>query len=469
MTAWALRLDIEARPRYLAIADAIGEDVAEGRLAGGQRLPTHRELADTLRVTVGTVSRAYAEAARRGLISGEVGRGTFVRAMAAPPASRPDSDFVDLTHNHPAPPGDALDVRVMRAQLLGIASDPGLVGWLGYPPDGGHPSHRAAGAAWLERSGVQAPPDRVVLTSGSQHGLATVLASLLGAGDSLLAEELTYPGLKGAAGLLGLRLHGVPIDREGLDPDAFDSACRSSGARAVYCVPTIQNPTSSVMSARRREQIVEIARRHDIAIVEDDIHALLPEQRPAPLTSLAPERTYYLGTTSKMLTPGLRIGYVLTPPGQVDVVTQAIRSTTWAASPLTPELASRAIEDGSADQVLDARRREARSRQRMARDALQGLDYDAHPSGYHLWLKLPEPWRSDTFSDWLRRRGVAVTPGEAFVVGRGHTARRPAGPRRVCAAREPGPGPRDCQGRARPTGGHGVLPGLRNPPGRTLE
>ena len=130
---------------------------------------------------------------------------------------------------------------------------------------------------------------------------------------------------------------------------------------------------------------------------------------------------YYLATTSKMLTPGLRIGYVLTPPGQVDVVTQAIRSTTWAASPLTAELATRSIQDGSADAVLDARRREARSRQRMARDALQGLDYDAHPSGYHLWLKLPEPWRSDTFSDRLRRRGVAVTPSEAFVVGRGAT------------------------------------------------
>jgi len=421
MTMWEPRLDVEARPRYLAIADAIGEDVVDGRLAGGQRLPTHRELADTLGVTVGTVSRAYAEAARRGLISGEVGRGTFVRAMAAPAASLPDSDFVDLTHNHPASPGDALDVRVMRTQLLGVASDPGLVTWLGYPPDGGHPSHRAAGAAWLERSGVEAPPDRVVITSGSQHGLASVLASLLGAGDLLLAEELTYPGLKGAAGLLGLRLHGVPIDGEGLDPDAFESECRSTGARVVYCVPTIQNPTSSVMSAERREQIVEIARRHDVTIIEDDIHALLPEQRPAPLASLAPERTYYLATTSKMLTPGLRIGYVLTPPGQVDVVTQAVRSTTWAASPLTAELASRSIEDGSADTVLDARRREARSRQRMAREALQGLDYDAHPSGYHLWLKLPEPWRSDTFSDRLRRRGVAVTPSETFVVGRGAT------------------------------------------------
>ena len=109
------------------------------------------------------------------------------------------------------------------------------------------------------------------------------------------------------------------------------------------------------------------------------------------------------------------------PPGQVDAVTQAIRSTTWAASPLTAELASRAICDGSADEVLDARRSEARARQRMARDALQGFDYESHPSGYHLWLKLPEPWRSDTFSGRLRRRGVAVTPAEAFVVGRGAT------------------------------------------------
>jgi len=414
MTIWAPALR-PSGPRYLAIAEALENDVREGRLAGGDRLPTQRALAERLGVTVGTVTRGYAEAARRGLLDGEVGRGTFVRSRHAHPE---EPGVVDLSHNHPpVPPGDTL--RAALAATLGaLTRSPGVADLLAYPPDGGDPSHREAGAAWLSRSGLEVDPTRVLVSSGSQHALAALLASRFRPGDRILAESCTYPGLKAAAELLHLRLEGLAMDAEGLVPEAFESACRRGGARGLYCVPTIQNPTAAVMPSARREAIATIARRHDVAVIEDDIHALLPEVRLPPISALLPELSYHVTTTSKSLAPGLRIAYLLGPPGEEARLQAAIRATTWAASPLMAEVASAWIRDGTAEKLLEERRREAASRQRLAAEVLHGVDFRAHPFGYHLWLTLPEPWRADAFVTELARRGVAVTPAEVFAVGR---------------------------------------------------
>ena len=146
------------------------------------------------------------------------------------------------------------------------------------------------GAEWIGRAGVAASADRVLVCTGSQHGLTVVLATLLQPGDLLLTESLTYAGLKSVAGLLHLQLAGLPVDAHGLRPDALEDACRARRARVLYVIPTLHNPTTAVMPLARRREIAEIAERHDVAIVEDDVHGLLPETRPAPLAALAPER-----------------------------------------------------------------------------------------------------------------------------------------------------------------------------------
>jgi DNA-binding transcriptional MocR family regulator len=173
------------------------------------------------------------------------------------------------------------------------------------------------------------------------------------------------------------------------------------------------------MSEGRRSEIAAVAQAHGVAIVEDDIHALLARARPRALAAFAPERTYYLTSTSKTLAPGLRVGYVLAPPGEAARLAAGVRATTWGASPLTAEIVSGWIRDGTADELLEARRVEASARQALAAQVLAGARFDAHPVGYHLWLHLPEPWRSEGFTAQAGRRGAAVTPAEAFVVGRG--------------------------------------------------
>jgi DNA-binding transcriptional MocR family regulator len=209
------------------------------------------------------------------------------------------------------------------------------------------------------------------------------------------------------------------MDEDGLRPDALEAACRGGGARALYCLPTIQNPTATVVPPARRREIAHIAREHGLALVEDDIHALLPQPPLAPISSYAPEISYYVTSTSKLLAPGLRVGYLAAPPGTADRMAAAIRATTWMAAPLLAEIASVWIRDGTADRVLDGRRDEAKARQEMARATLAGTRYRAHPCGYHIWLELESPWTSEAFAAHALHRGVAVTPADVFAVGHG--------------------------------------------------
>jgi DNA-binding transcriptional MocR family regulator len=161
-----------------------------------------------------------------------------------------------------------------------------------------------------------------------------------------------------------------------------------------------------------------VARAYGLRLVEDDVHGLLPTERPAPIAALAPELSYYLTSTSKALAPGLRIAYVAAPPADVPRLAATLRATTWAVAPLTAAVASLWISNGSADAIVAARREEARARQALARESLAGFDFDAQPEAYYLWLRLPEPWRSESFTAEARARGVLVTPAEAFGIGR---------------------------------------------------
>ncbi len=425
---WVPELTKKEGPLYRAIADVLGDDLAAGRLQPGMRLPTHRDLADRLGVTVGTVTRAYAEAARRGLISGEVGRGTFLRSRAEPYAfAHPGAEApaIDLSLNLPPAADPSEHAAALQEALTSIAHDD-VSGLLAYPAAGGHPSHREAGAEWIAEVGLEARPEDVLVCGGSQHALTTLFATLFKPGDLLVTEALTYPGMRSVASLLHLRLQGLPIDEHGLRPDGFETACRGGGVRGLYCVPTIQNPTAAVMPEERRAAIAAIAREHGVMIVEDDVHALVPPERPAPLAAFAPETSCYITSTSKTLVPGLRIAYVLAPQPLVARIAAGIRATTWGAAPLMAEVAARWIRSGTARTIVASRRREAAVRQRLAAEALGAFRVQTHPYAYYVWLQVPEPWRGEAFAAAARRRGVLVTPAEAFAVGRSavpHAAR----------------------------------------------
>ena len=424
MTIWSPELD-PAEPVYRAIVDALSRDVARGGLADGDRLPTQRDLARHLGVSIGTVTRAYALAERRGLVRGEVGRGTFVGGE--PLASLPVGDLaetvegaVNLSMTWPLPAQDPELGPVLRA----LGRDAGVDELLGYQPNAGHPRHRDAGARWLERYGLSMSADRVVVTAGTQHAMTVALGTALRPGDVLLTEDVTYPGIRAVAEFLRLDLVGLPCDGEGLSPEAFEAACREKRAGALYTIPTLQNPRATTASLARREAIVRAARLHGVGIVEDGIHHLLDVNAPPTIASLAPELTTFLAAPSKVVAGGLRIGFLAAPRAHIDRIAHAVWSTTWMAAPLCAEIFARWIEDGTADETVARKRAEAAERVRLAREVLAGADVRMGEASYHAWLTVPEAFSSaDSFAEEAARRGVLVTAASPFQAGRGEAPR----------------------------------------------
>lgn len=420
MTIWIPSLERRTGPRYLRIAAALRQDIAEGRLTPGTRLPTHRDLAEALGVTVGTVSRAYAEAARQQLVRGEIGRGTYVRGVsrrdeAVLAAREPNDAVIDLSLVRPVVDAELVGLAEAMAE---IAREPQASRLLDYPPTAGLPEHRRIAAGWLRRRGLPADEDRLVVTAGGHNGIGVVLASLTQPGDVVLTEQLTYPGIKGIAKVLHLRLAPVAMDADGLVPEALEAAAVSRGARILYTMPTLHNPTTTTQSAQRREEVAAMARRLDLKVIEDDVMGLLVPGAPPPLARLAPERCYGIHAPSKFLAPGLRIGFVLTPEGCAPRVAAGVRAFTLMASPLLAELTCRWLADGTAERVLAAQLALARSRQQLARRILAGSEIQAQPTGFHLWLQVPEPWQTEDFVAQARDQGVQVSPASAFAVGR---------------------------------------------------
>lgn len=421
MTKWNPSIADRAGPRYAAIVRDLEAAIRGGRLAPGDRLPPQRELAEALDVALGTVTRAYEEARDRGLIEATVGRGTFVRSGAdegeGAVGARLDPELVDLSLlTAPVIEKENWPGR-LRSAASQLAARPDLTELLGYQRHEGAARHRRAGAAWLERTGLEAAPGEVLLAGSAQHAAVVALSVLTRPGDTVLAEELTNPGLRDAASWLGLRLHGLPMDGEGLIPDAFESVCQSGVARVLYTMPTYQNPTARTMSEERRRRIAAIAAGHGVAVVEDGVHALLAREAARPLAAHLPDLGYFVTSHSKTLAPAVRLGYLRAPAAAHEELRSALRATMWMASPLLAEIATGWIEDGTADRLLEGKRAEARTRLEIAREALDGFEFTAGAASYHLWLGLPEGWQPDEFAGAARRGGVAVAPPRGFLAG----------------------------------------------------
>jgi len=419
MTNWLPQLEEDSGPRYLAIADALARDITAGRLKAGDRLPTHRDLAWHLGVTVGTVSRAYAEAERRGLTSGEVGRGTFVNApQTTDQVYRWQTAAPGAIHMRSAPPMPCAEEGAIAEVMARVAASPRAMEMMSYQPERGLPEHRQAGADWISRDGFQVTADQVTLSAGAHHGVLVVLSAVTRPGDHIVCDSLTYPGVRSLARLLGLRLEGLARDCDGPLPDAFEEACRAHDVKAIYLCPTQHNPTSLTMPEQRRRELAMIAQRHGVAIAEDDTFAHLDEDEPLPVSSHAPELGYYVVGLSKTVAAGLRSAFIVAPEKAQGRLGSGVHSTCWMACPLTAEIGAELIRSGVAATVNSGRKREARLRSALAREMLKGWDFDCEINANFLWLRLPEPWRSSEFAAEAERRGVLVTPSDPFIVGR---------------------------------------------------
>jgi DNA-binding transcriptional MocR family regulator len=405
-------------PRYQQLVDRFAAQIRSGRLPPGARLPTHRQLAAAERIGLVTATRVYAELAALGLVSGETGRGTFVKEMLLPRDQGVDqhalaTDIVDLNFNYPALPAQA---EMLRSALRQLSTAGDLEALLRYQPHGGRLHERACVARHLERRGLSIAAPQVMLVDGAQHGLATTVMALLKPGDVVAADTLTYPGFKLLAQAHRLELVALPAAGAGPDLDALDTLCKRRRVRAVYTMPTLHNPLGWVMKASRRKQLAALAQRHDLLIIEDGAYAFLAADAPAPLAAFAPEHTVYVSGFSKNVATGLRVGYVAAPPAMVPKIERAIRATTWNTPGVMIALACGWLEDGTVTRLEAEKRADAAARQAIAARALGKLKRVGHPASYFVWLPLPAEVRADRIAMELMRERISVSTAEPFAI-----------------------------------------------------
>lgn len=417
MTKWIPVLKADGKPRYLQIADAIEVAIRHGEMVVGERLPPQRKLAERLGIDFTTVSRAYAEAHARHLVESHVGRGTFV---CAPVQTQHSVDprrarNEDLSMNMPPEPQDPELLERMRDGLATVSAN--LISLLRYQSTTGGEQDKAAASSWLSKRGMVPSLERIAITPGAHATMTAILSTMTRPGDVILCEAVTYPGLRIIAARMGLQLVGLPMDSSGILPDALDAAIHLHQPKALYLNPTVQNPTTLTIPRARRIEIADVLLRHRLPLIEDDAYGFIPAAAPMPFATLAPDLTWHIGGLAKCLGAGLRLAYTVAPNVRAAYsLAQALRASAVMPSPICMALATRWIEDGTADAIRHFVRTESAARQKIVADTLAGLDFQGEPEAFNIWLKLPTGASRAELMGRMAGRHVGIMPSDAFTV-----------------------------------------------------
>jgi len=411
--------DFGRSPAYAGLADALTLLIGDGRIPLETRLPSERELTESLGVSRTTVTRAYATLRDAGYAEARQGAGTFTRVpggrhRAHDRALLPgagDGDAIDLNcAASSAPPGLASAYAAAAAEL------PAYFGGHGYFP-AGLPLLQAAIAATYDARGLPTDPDQIMVTPGALSAAAVVAQAFTGTGDRVLVESPVYPNATLAIRHSGARLASSPVDPDGWDLDAAGAALRQTAPKLAYLIPDFQNPTGHLMTDEQREEYASHLRRaHTVAVVDEAHQALALDRQemPRPFAAFAPD-TITIGSASKTFWGGLRLGWIRAPRGQMERLTHA-RVGLDLGAPVLEQLALvHLLGDPSA--VLEPQRdrlREQRDRLAAAlSERLPEWRFRLPGGGLALWAELPTASGTAVAAE-AERRGVIVAPGPLF-------------------------------------------------------
>jgi DNA-binding transcriptional MocR family regulator len=406
------------KSEYLKLADTIAAEIADGTLRPGDRLPPQRNFAWERKIAVSTASRVYSELLRRGLVVGEVGRGTFISGEAKRGETAPSEVRgvqIDLEFNYPLRPDHT---ALIARSLDGVAQGTALDAALRPATSIGTPAVRSVAAAYLAQGAWSPSADQLVFTGNGRQSIAAAIASVVPHGGRCGVEPLTYPFLKGIAARLGISLVPLAMDDSGVRPDSVQKAHREGHLSAIYVQPVVQNPLGMTMPASRRAELLRVVEKLNLPVIEDNVYGFLDDE--APLAALAPDSCIVIDSLSKKVAPGLALGFVIPPRRLRENVMAAVRSGGWTASGFAFAAAQRMMGDGTVAELSRLKRIDARARQKLAIERLAGFDVQANGKCYHLWLTLPPHWRSQTFVAAAARRDIALTPSTTFAVTPGH-------------------------------------------------
>ncbi len=418
MTNWLPDKDSLQAPLHVSLASSLSEAIDDGRLKAGERLPTHRYLAEQLNLSVNTVSKAYDALKRQNLIDGQIGRGSYVadhkrQEMQPYNLESEPKNLFDLSISRPA--YSRLHVERMQTILSELPRDLNSQMVLSCRPNIGFESHRAAGTKWLSLCGLNTQADNVMMTNGVTHGMSAALSALTRPGDVVVSDAITHHLLVSACAYLGLQLVGLDTDEDGILPDALEKACVELNPKALFVLPSLANPNVYMMSEARRRQLADISGKYELFIIENDAFGPVAEDRPPPISEIIPDYSIYLTTFTKCAVSGLRAGYLVAPEHLFPALTGRLIVFGWMATPLMCEIATRWVLDGVAEELTLWQRVKLKERYDIACAELAGFKWRGHPSGLHLWLRLPDGWDSASLVAHARQLNIAVSPETPFL------------------------------------------------------
>jgi GntR family transcriptional regulator/MocR family aminotransferase len=439
-------------PVYRQIADGVRAAALDGRLQPGHRLPPTRDLARQLGVNRNTVVSAYETLATEGWIRSHTGKGTFLagRPNVVPEISEQavESDTwfgafsrsaqgavvgglqsiykltlaregISFVGSYPA--AELMPVEPFSRSMAKALRE-GETGVLVYGPTAGHPPLKETIAAGMRRKGSPATADDILITNGAQQAIELVFRTFVARGDAVIIEEPTYTGALTALGSLGARVVGIPVDEEGIRPDLLAVALERHRPRLIYVQPTFQNPTTRLMTKARRREVLSLAIRYRCPIVEDDWAGDLRfegEGLPSLHALDGGQHVFYLGTFSKNLMPGLRVGWVAAPRPALEHLVELKRVQDCGTSPLLQAALDIFLREGGLDEHLERVRPAYRERRDRMLETLHShfhpeIEWTRPSGGLFLWVTLPPALDGDDLFVAAQQRGVLYSRGELF-------------------------------------------------------
>lgn len=406
---WLPTIADTTKPKYLALVEVLERDIATGSLRHGDRLPPQRVIAQRLDITIATITKAFREAARRGIVTARTGSGTFVRVgeeIASDERPGPDLSLNTVPSAPSKPFLDAAleEVGGRRASELLCSYESAM----------GSEPHRAGMAKWLRKRGLPVSPAEVIVTHGGQHALAACFQALTRPGDTILCEEWTYTGIRRLAELNHVKVRGVAMDGEGLEPASLKAKLKATGAKVVICNPCVQNPTTTTMSLARRLEVAEICAAESAWLIEDDIYGVLAGDDVPPIAALDREHVVHFGSVSKCIAPGMRLGTLVAPDNLLPSLANALVSLQWTAPTFWVETFLHMLDNGLADRCVAAHRKEAARRMALFDEVIGFNQTTTDFPSYHVWHAVPSPWRADDLAAEVQSVGVRVSPAQHF-------------------------------------------------------
>lgn len=421
--AWKPDKTALQRPIYCSLAERLEQDIANGVLPPGAKLPPQRELADYLGVNFTTVTRAYKLCEFKGLIYGITGSGTFVAANAAR----------SITSTSDKMPGVCIDLGFVASfeQTNAMVAETArkvlrkkyLAQLLDYEDPTGMPRHKAAGITWLERFGVRAAPENLAILSGAHNAIVVTLMALFSPGQRVATDKYTYSNLIVLARMLHIHLVPVKGDGEGMLPEELHAQCRQMDIHGVFLMPSCANPTTIMISDRRKHALAEVIRRHGLILVEDDINAFLTAGIVAdyvqPMAGLLPERAVYISSTAKCICSGLRVAYMAYPEAFHRRITEGIFNVNVKTSSLDAEIITELVLSGQAEAIVEQKKRLAVAANQVFEKYFPQPGHTGHPLSFYRWLPIGPLRAGAQIEADLERVGVRVYHSSRFLAGQG--------------------------------------------------